>query len=110
MSGNPEPEAHPRMRTREKNADVHPGERFKEATRSRQPARSREVLDKEKADKAAALEARAQAKLLKAAGEERASHLEEEKRVMAALEDERIPRRLPVNKKVMWRNSSSFTL
>jgi hypothetical protein len=37
------------------------------------------------------------------AGEERASQFEEEKRVMVALEDERIPRRLPVNNKGTWR-------
>jgi hypothetical protein len=103
MSGNTEPEAHPRMRTREKNVDVHPGERFKEATRSRQPSRPHEVVQKEKDKKAAIQQAKAKAKLLKMAGEERASQFEEEKRVMVALEDERIPRRLPVNNKGTWR-------
>lgn len=105
-----EPEAHPRMKTREKNIDDHPGERYKEVSRSRQPPRPREVILKEKAEKAAAKQARAQAKLLKAAGEERASQLEKEKRAMVALEDEHIPRRLPANKKGTWQNGSSFTL
>ena len=105
MSGNAESEAHPRMRTREKNVEVHPGEKFKEASRARQPARPREVIQKEKEEKAAAQQARAQAKSLKVAGEERATQLEKEKRAMAALEDERIPRRMPVNKKGMWQIS-----
>jgi hypothetical protein len=110
MSGNTEPEAHPRMKTREKNINVHPGEKFKEVSRSRQPARPREVIQAEKAEKAAAQQAKAQAKLLKVAGEERASQVGKEKKAMAALEDEQIPRRLPVNNKGMWRNDSSFTL
>ena len=72
---------------------------------------SREVIQKERDDKAAARQAKAEAKLLKAAGEEHATRLEKEKRVLAALEDERIPRRLPVqvNKKGTWQNGSSFT-
>ena len=103
MSGNTvtEPEAHPRMRTREKNADIHPGEKYKEALRSRQPARPREVIQKEKDEKAAVQQAKAQAKSLKAAGEEHATQLEKERRTKADLEDEDIPRRLPVNKKGM---------
>jgi hypothetical protein len=111
MSGNIEqlePEAH-RMRTRGKNVDTHPGEKFKEASRSRQPPRPREVIQKEKEEKAAIQQARAQAKSLKEAGEQRATQLDKEKRTMAALEDEQIPRRLPLDKKGMWRNSSSFT-
>ena len=102
MSGNTERtelEAHPRMRTREKNADVHPGEKLKEVLRSHQSARPHEVIQKEKTEKAATQQARAQAKLLKAAGEERASQLEKEKKDLVALENKHIPRRLPVNKK-----------
>ena len=104
MSGNAESEACHRMRMREKNVEVHPGEKFKEASRARQPPRPREVIQKEKAEKAAAQQARAEAKSLKVAGEERATQLEKEKRAVATLEDEHIPRCLPVNKKGMWRN------
>jgi hypothetical protein len=107
MSDNAESEVH-RIKTREKNVDVRPGEKFKEASRVRQPPRPREVILKEKEEKAAARQARAEAKSLKVAGEERATRLEKEKKVLAALEDERIPRRLPVNKKGTWRNGSSF--
>jgi hypothetical protein len=107
MSDNAESEVQ-RIGTREKNVDVRPGEKFKEATRVRQPARPREVILKEKEEKAAARQARAEAKLLKVA-EAHAAHLDNEKRAMEALEDERIPRRLPVNKKGMWRNGSSLT-
>ena len=109
MSGNAESNAHPRMRTREKNAGIHPGEKYKEASRSRQPSRPHEVIQKEKEEKMAIQQARAQAKALKVAGEERATQLEKEKRAMVALEDERIPRRLPVNKRGMWWNGSSST-
>ena len=59
------------------------------------------MIQKEKDEKAATQQARAQAKALKVAGEERATQLEKEKRAMVALEDERIPRRLPVNKRGM---------
>ena len=102
MSGNDESNARPRMRTREKNAGIHPGEKYKEASRSRQPSRPHEVIQKEKEEKMAIQQARAQAKALKAAGEERATQLEKEKRAMAASEDEHIPRRLPANKRGMW--------
>lgn len=104
-----ESEARHRMRTREKNVEVHPGKIYQEAIRSRQPARPHDVIQKEKEEKVAAQQARAQAKSLKVAGEERATQLEKEKRAIAALEDEHIPRRLPVNRKGMWRNGSSFT-
>ena len=107
MSGNAESETH-RMRTREKNAGVHPGEKYKEASRSRQPPRPREVIQKEKNEKAASQQARAKAKALKVAGEERATQLEQEKRAMLALEDKHIPRRLPAKKRGMWRNGSSL--
>ena len=107
MSGNAESETH-RMRTREKNAGVHPGEKYKEASRSRQPPRPCEVIQKEKDEKAASQQARAEAKALKVAGEERATQLEQEKRAMLALEDEHIPRRLPAKKRGMWRNGSSL--
>ena len=110
MSDNAESEVH-RIKTRERNAEVRPGKKFKEASRVRQPPRPREVIQKERDDKAAARQAKAEAKLLKAAGEEQATRLEKEQKVLAALEDERIPRRLPVpvNKKGTWRNGSSFT-
>ena len=102
MPAKTEPEAP--MRTREKNSDVHPGKKFKEDSMSRRPPRPREVIEKEKAEKAAAQQRRAQAKLLKAAGEEHALQLEQERREKVALEDEQIPRRfkLPVNKKGIW--------
>jgi hypothetical protein len=109
MSGNDESNARPRMRTREKNAGIHPGEKYKEASRSRQPSRPHEVIQKEKEEKMAIQQARAQAKALKAAGEERATQLEKEKRAMAASEDEHIPRRLPANKRGMWWNGSLST-
>ena len=111
MSNNAESNAHPRMKTREKNAGIHPGEKYKEAIRSRQPSRPHEVIQKEKEEKMAIQQARAQVKVLKVAGEERATQLEREKRAMVALEDERIPRRLPVpvNTRGMWRNGSSPT-
>lgn len=108
MSGNAEPEAH-RMTTRGRNVNVHPGEKFKEASRSRQPPRPREVIQKEKEEKAAAQQAKANAKSLKEAGEHHATQLENEKRAMAALEDERIPCCLPANQKGKCQNDSSFT-
>jgi hypothetical protein len=98
MSSNAESDVPQRIRTRGKNVDVHPGTRYKEATMSRQPPRPREVIQKEKDEKAAAQQARADAKLLKEAGKERAKRLEQEKMATSALDNEQIPRRLPVKK------------
>jgi hypothetical protein len=77
---------------------------------SRQPRRPREVIQKEKDEKAAAQQARADAKLLKEAGKERATRLEQEKMATSALQDVHIPRRLPVNKKGMCKIVPSVLL
>lgn len=66
------------------------------------------MIQKEKEEKAAAQQAKVEAKMLKVAGEEHATQLEKEKRAQAALEDKDIPRRLPANKRGMWRNGLSF--
>lgn len=73
--------------------DTHPGTAAMDALRTRQPPRPREVIEKEKADKAATKQAKVAAQERKAAGEKCVAELEVEEAAAAVVEENDIPRR-----------------
>lgn len=81
------------MNTRKSNKDSHPGQKYLEATRTRAPARSREVIQQEKAAKQAAKDAKAFEQEKEETGEAFVAELQRSEKDVLMRAEKQIPRR-----------------